>query len=159
MAYTHSGGLLDYFMPDIPTGTATASQSVLGNLDIGASSSAPIGDYVCIKSCNVKRLQFIVTNEAVIGTATGPTVTFKKYPTPNSTASASTVGVLTIPDGTAIGKCVYKEVDVAFAIGDGLHLSWTVGTGGSVAGQGVAALEAYSDPEAPANNSDMIVSV
>ncbi len=157
MAYVHAGGLLDFFAPDIPVGTISAGASVLANVDIGASSAAQ-GDYVCVKPCNIKRLLFAVTNEAVVGTATAPTVVFKKYPTPNSTVSSSTIGTLTIPDATGIGKVIYKEVDVAMAIGDGLHISWTVGTGGSVAGQGVASIEAYVDPEAPGNNSDMIAS-
>lgn len=156
MSYPHAGGLYSFFMPDVATGTANLGGSVIANVDIGATSGTA-GTFTCIKSCNVKRLMFSVTNEDVAGTTTAPTVVFRKQPTPNSTASMVAVGTLTVPTGTAIGKVVYKEVDVAFAVGDNLQISWTVGVGAPT-GQGVASLEAYLDPEAPGNNSDMIAS-
>lgn len=149
MAYAQSGGLLEFFQPD--------GSAVLDFVDIGEASAAH-GEYVCVKPCSVKRLMFAVSDEAVVGSTTAPTVVFKKRPTPNSASGESTVGVLTIPHGTAIGKVLYKEVQVDFAVGDSLQISWTVGVGGTPAGQGLASVEAFYDDENPANMTDMILS-
>jgi hypothetical protein len=149
MGYAQSGGLLEFFQPN--------GAGAIGVVDIGAASGTH-GEYICIKPCSVKRLLFVVTDEAVVGTSTAPTVVFKKRPTPKSSSGQSTIGTLTIPDASAAGKVIYKEVQVDFAVGDSIEISWTVGTGGSVAGQGVAAVEAFFDEEYVGNNSDMTAS-
>jgi len=149
MAYAQSGGLLEFFQP--------VGSGVLAFVDVGEASAAH-GEYVCVKPCSMKRLLFEITSEAVVATTTAPTVVFKKRPTPLSASGESTVGILTIPNGTAPGKVLYKEVQVDFQVGDALQISWTVGVGGTPAGQGIASAEAFYDDENPANMSDMILS-
>lgn len=126
-------------------------------LDIGAAS-ADAGEMSCAVPCAVAQLQFHVTDEAVVGTTTAPTVIFTKRPTPNSATGEVAIGTLTIPDGTAVGAVIYKDIDpVSFAVGDTLEISHTVGVG-SPAGQGIPVVIAYHDPEVPGNMTDMTAS-
>lgn len=151
MGYPQKGTLLNYFSPD-----AAAPVIVI---DIGASS-ADAGELSCFRGCTINRLMFHVTDEAVVGTSTAPTVVFTKRPTPNSDTDESAVGTLTIPDGTAVGKMIYKDLDtpITFEPGDVLEISHTVGVGGSVAGQGIANAICEDTPEEPGNVDDMMAS-
>lgn len=148
MAYVQAGTLLNYFAPD-------AAAPII-KIDIGAAS-ADAGELSCIRPCRIKQLQFHVTDEAVVGTTTAPTVVFTKRGTPNSSSGEAVVGTLVVPTGTAVGKVLYKDVDVAFDIGDVVEISHTVGTG-DPAGQGIASAICEDAPEVPANMSDMIAS-
>ena len=148
MSYSQKGTLFNYFAPD--------AAAVSGVIDIGAAS-ADAGEWTCVRPCTIKRLTFAVTDEAVAGTTTAPTVVFTKRPTPNSAAGEEVVGTLTIPDGTAIGKVLYKDVAVEFEVGDSLEISHTVGVG-SPAGQGIANAVCDDDPEVESNMLDMILS-
>jgi hypothetical protein len=154
MAYAQSGGLYDFFIPNVPF--ATTDAGVLKEVDIGAASGTA-GEFICIKPCTVKRLGFMLSGEAASGTTTAPTVVFKKRPTPLSSSGQTTMGTLTIPSGTAIGKVVYKEIEVDLAVGDSIQVTWTIGVG-TPTGMGFPFIEAFFDDEAPGNNSDMIVS-
>lgn len=154
--YELQGNFTDFFAPMMAV--AANSTAPYCAVDIGASSGTQ-GEWVCTRPCVVHQLLFAVSLEAVVGTSTAPTVSFKKRPTPGSSSGQTTVGVLTIPDGTAVGKTVYKNVTpVAFSVGQSMQVSWTVGTGGTVAGQGNADLLADFSPEQPGNNSNMIAS-
>ena len=154
MSYERSAGLDAYFKPVIALATTTAG--VLREMDIGAAS-ADHGEYICIKPCIVKRVMFSLVGELAGGTSVAPTVIFKKRPTPLSATNESAVGTITIPDATAIGKVVYKEVNVQFEVGDSMEISHTVGTG-TPTGMGYASAECMECPEVPANMSDMIES-
>ncbi len=156
MSYDKKGNHLAFFVPNIPL--ALNAAEVLKEMDIGASS-ADHGELVCVRPCRVVELQFTLTGEAAGGTSVAPIVYFKKRPTPLSATNESTVGALTIPDTTAIGKTVYKPVTpVAFAVGDSMELSHVIGTG-TPTGMGVYSFICEEDPEVPGNNSDMILSV
>lgn len=150
MAYDLRLGHKAFFSAD-----AAAPEIVV---DIGAAS-ANAGEMSCIVPCTVHQIQFHVTDEAVVGTTTAPTVVFTKRPTPNSATSESVVGTLTIPDGTAVGAVIYTELStpVDFEIGDVMEISHTVGVG-SPAGQGIPAFVCARDPEVPGNMSDMTAS-
>ena len=155
MSYANSVG--SYLIPNNPLASTSLADSPLSEVDIGASSGDH-GEMICIRSCKVKRLLFVVSGEAVSGTTTAPTVIFTKRPTPLSATDESAIGTLTIPTGTAIGKVVYKDLDaIALAVGDSVEISWTVGVG-TPTGMGFWGLEVDEDPEEPANNSDMIES-
>ena len=147
MSYENNGGLLKYFVPNIPLATTTAG--VVREMDIGAAS-ADHGEYICIKPCILKRTGFI----AVSGTTTAPTVVFTKRPTPLSATSESGASTLTIPSGTAIGSAIYEDVNVAFAVGDSLEIAHTVGVG-TPTGMGFAFGECSDDPEEAGNNSEL----
>ena len=155
MSYDKKGNHLAYFVPIIPLSLNAAE--VLKEIDIGATG-ADHGELLCVRSCRVVEVQFTLVGELAGGTTTAPTVLFKKRPTPLSATGESTVGTLTIPDATAIGKTVYKPVTpVAFAVGDSMELSHTVGVG-TPTGQGYYSFICEEDPEVAGNNSDMILS-
>lgn len=149
MAYTQSGSLLAYFQPD--------AVAPIGVIDVGAAS-ADAGELVCVKPCVINEVQFHVTDEAISGTTTAPTVVFTKRPTPNSATSEEVVATLTLPSGTAVGKVIYKaNLSVAFEVGDSLEISHTVGVG-TPTGQGIASAICSDNPENRTNMSDMIAS-
>lgn len=153
MAYADS---VDRFLKPVVPFAATDA-GVMKEIDIGGSSGTH-GEVLCVRSCYVNQVAFLVTGEAVTGSTTAPTVVFKKRPTPNSATSESTIATLTVPSGTAIGKVIYKRFDpVALAVGDTVQISWTVGVGGPT-GMGVWDIRVEEDPETPANNSDLIAS-
>lgn len=150
MSYPQQGTLLNYFSPD------AAAPSIV--IDIGAAS-ANAGELSCFRGCTITRLMFHVTDEVVAGTTTAPTVVFTKRPTPNSATGESVVGTLTIPDGTAVGTMVYKDIatPVSFTPGDALEISHTVGVGDPT-GQGIANAVCEDKPEVPGNVTDMLAS-
>ena len=155
MSYPQKGSMLDFFAPNIPLAVTTAG--VMKEIDIGAAS-ADHGEYICFRSCTVSRVAFALTGEAASGTSVAPQVVFTKRPTPLNATSEAVVATLTIPSGTAIGKVVYKNITpVNFAVGDSMEISHVIGTG-TPTGMGHAYFVADLDPEAPANNSDMIAS-
>jgi hypothetical protein len=61
-----------------------------------------------MSQCAVNRLVFTVLTSPTGGTA--PILQFYFRPTPASTSGQVTLGTMTIPDATAIGKVVYKDV-------------------------------------------------
>lgn len=156
MSYEKNGNHLAFFVPNIPL--ANNAAEVLKEMDIGAAS-ADHGELVCVRACKVTQIQFTLTGEVAGGTSVAPIVYFKKRPTPLSATSESTVGALTIPDATAVGKTLYKPVTpVAFAIGDSMELSHVIGTG-TPTGMGHYSFFCEEDVEVAGNNSDMILSV
>lgn len=136
---------------------AAATVVIDGEIDIGASSGTH-GEILCMRPCTVRRLAFLLTSEQAGGTSVAPTVVFKKHPTPLSSSGATTIGTLTIPDATAVGKYVYKDITpVDFTPGDTIEISWTIGTG-TPTGIGMWYVEAVDKAENAANVSDMIAS-
>ena len=151
--YLNSAG--PYLIPNIPLADGTAG--VLEEIDIGATA-ADHGEMICVKACTIKRLMFILVGELAGGTTTAPTVVFKKRPTPLSATGETTLGTLTIPDATAIGKVVYKDITpVNLAVGDGIEIAHTVGVG-TPTGKGFWAVELDDHPEDARNNTDMLAS-
>jgi hypothetical protein len=152
MSYSDNAG--DFF---ILGAKLDGSADVNKAIDIGAASGTH-GEIYCKKPCKVKRVGFLLNEELAGGTSAAPTVVFRKRPTPLSSSGDSAVATLTVPDATAVGKVVYKDFSpVAFAVGDAINITWTVGTG-TPTGIGRWFLEADDDPETPANNSDMVAS-
>lgn len=149
MSYDQRFSHRAFFSPD-----AAAPEIVI---DIGAAS-ADAGELSCIVPNQVVQLQFHVTDEVVAGTTTAPTVIFTKRPTPNSATAEAAIGTLTIPDGTAVGAVIYKNITpVHFDIGDVLEVSHTVGVGAPT-GQGIAAAVCVYSPEEPANMTSVTAS-
>lgn len=137
----------------IPVGTGP-----LGVEDLSATAAVH-GEYLCVRPCSVNRIMFNIST-LTVSTSTPSQVRFSKRPLQGSDTGAVVLGSLIIPDATAVGKVVYKDIaKVSFAVGDTLKLeNSVVGTGGSVAGQGYYCFEAFDDPETVANNSDMVAS-
>jgi len=153
MAYENSGNWLQYFIPNIPLADGTAG--VLEEVDIGATG-ADHGEYICIKPCIMRRTQFTMVGELAGGTSAAPTVLFKKRPTPLSATGETTVSTLTIPDATGVGATIFEEVNTAFAVGDSVEISHTVGTG-TPTGKGFPSALCTENPEVASNNTELTV--
>lgn len=153
--YTRKGNHLAFFVPLITL--AQNAAEVLKEQDIGAAS-ADHGELVCVRACRVNRLMFTLTSEVAGGTSVAPRVIFTRRPTPLSATSEAVCGTVIVPDATAVGKTVYKEISpVEFQVGETMELSHVIGTG-TPTGQGVYSFECEDMPEEPVNNSDMVES-
>jgi hypothetical protein len=132
-----------------PLGTETVSAAV-----------AVHGEMICMKSCRVTRLLFYIST-AIAADTTAPVVTFRKRPTPNSSSGQSTIGALTLPNLTAIGKVVYKDVSpVNLDVGDSVCFDHTTQAvdGSAAAGAGYYGFECEDRPDEAANQTDMVES-
>jgi hypothetical protein len=115
---------------------------------------------ICVKKCVVTKIMFVITTLTATDTV-APKVEFNHRPTIGSATGETALGVLTIPDGSAVGKVIYKEIDpVAFEPGEELSFEHTVqGTdGSSAAGAGYYAVEFDDSPEYDGNLSNMVAS-
>lgn len=155
MAYPNHGSFLKYFHPNqVIAGTGTKPMAAINT----AAANGTHGEYICVLPCTVKRLQATVTL-ATVSTSVLPVITASKCTLPNAGGTVSTVGTLSIPDASSVGQTIYKpDLAVAFLPGQALQIKWTVGTGGSVAGEVVFSALCEEDPETYANNTLMIAS-
>lgn len=106
----------------------------------------------------VNRIMALVTT-AVVSTG-AVVVAMKRYPTYGSSASAETIGTLSIPAATVAGKVLYKDVTPVICYpGDQLVFEvTTAAAGGGAAGNAAYMFNAVLRPEAAANQSDMVAS-
>lgn len=150
MSYARLQSHSNYF---VPAGSAAIDAENL------AATAAVHGEQICKQRCVVRRLKFLV-NLAVIATSTAPVVTFRLRSAPGVTSGQAVIGTLTIPDGTAAGAVLYKDIDpVVVEVGQAIALDHTTqAAGGSIAGTGFYAMEAMDNPEVPVNEDQMIAS-
>jgi len=129
----------------------------------GANLAATAADWAeihCHHPVQVRRITFGVTTAVTAGT-TAPTVTVYRRPTAGSNSGQVLLGTLTIPNGTAAGSVVYKELEsVRIKAGEGLAFRVNVQAvdGGTAAGIGFPGALVEMDPEVPGNQSLMIAS-
>ena len=136
---------------------AANSTKPLAAINIAAANGTH-GEFVCVVPCTLRQLQATVTL-ATVSTSTVPVITFKKYTLPNAGGTATTIDTISVPDASTVGQTYYvKDLATEFLPGQVLQISWTLGTGGSVAGEVVVSGVAEEDPEVPANESLMILS-
>lgn len=116
--------------------------------------------YFIADSIKITRLLGFVAVALVADTAV-PVVTFYQRVTVGSDSGAVTIGTLTFPDLTAIGKVLYKNVESASLLaGQELCIKVTTAatSGGTVAGTAFLGFKAMLRPEDPASMSNMIAS-
>lgn len=141
----------DYFIPK--------SASRLTAEDLTASAAVYDG-MICTRACRVSRVMFVVTVLTATDT-TAPAVEFNRRPTIASATGEVLMGTLTIPDASAVGTVIYKDIEpVEFAPGEELSFEHTVaGTdGSSAAGSGFYSFEIEDSPEEPLNQTKMTAS-
>lgn len=120
-----------------------------------SAAAAVYGGFLVMKQCKIKAIKFYVTT--AINATTAPAVEFNRRPTYNSSSGEILLGTLTIPNGTAAGKVIVKEIDpVTLVPGDELSLEHTVQA--STAGAGFYGFEIMDDPEVVENQSNVIES-
>ena len=142
MSYAH-----DASNPVIPNAGALGLETL-------TASAAVQGSYLVLEPIDVKRIYFRVTT--AISATTDPAVKFWYGATIDSNSSATAIGVLTIPTGTAAGTVVYKDVNVPVAAGQFIILEHTVQA--SSTGIGMYGFSFNPDPEYKADNSAFLAS-
>lgn len=138
----------------VPNGTGVLAADDL------AAAAAVHGEYLFARKCQIRRIMFVVT-AAVVGTSTAPVVRFSKRITPGSDTGAVVIGSLTVPDGTVIGKVLYKDVDpMVMDVGDALKVENTqIAVGGTIAGSGCYSFEIEDCPQDKHEETDFLASV
>jgi hypothetical protein len=125
-----------------------------------AATAADWAEIHCHHPVQVRRISFGITTAVTAGT-TAPQVTVYRRPTAGSNSGQVLLGTLIIPNGTAAGSIVYKELEsVRVKAGEGLAFRVNVQAvdGGTAAGLGFAGALVEMDPEYPGNQSLMIAS-
>lgn len=129
----------------------------LAAIDLSASAGTH-GEFLCVRPCLIRRIG-VVLSVAIVATSTAPTVVCRKRPTPGSSSGDSALATLTLPDTTAIGKVVYKDITpVALDMGDSINITWTQAVGGSVAGKASIFFICEDSPEYVGNSGDAVAS-
>lgn len=126
--------------------------------DMGAAAAVH-AEYLVTRRCEISRIMFYVT-VLVAATTTAPTLTFRRRLIYASASGQSTLGVLTIPDTTAVGKVIYKDITpVVLNVGDTITLDHTqITVGGGAAGKGIYGFEVHPVSEDYRNESDLVAS-
>ena len=129
----------------------------------GANLAATAADWAelhCHIPVQVKRITFGVKTAVTAGNV-APTVTVYQRPTSGSNSSQVLLGTLTIPNGTAAGSIVYKDLE-SVRIKAGQGLAFRVNTqatdNGTAAGVGFPGALILLDPEYPVNQALMVAS-
>ena len=149
MAYNQD--MSNYLMP---RGTG-----VLGIEAIDASAAVH-GGYVVMKRCKIKRLMFALET-LVVADTTLAVLEFNRRPTIASGSGEIVIGTLTIPDATAIGKVLFKDIDpVTLEVGDelSLELITQAADAGTVAGDGFYGFILEDDSEHAVEEDNMVKS-
>lgn len=124
-----------------------------------SAAAAVHAEYLVIKRCEIRRLMFYVT-AIIAATSTAPVVTYRRRLIYASASGQTTLGTLTIPDTTAVGKILYKEITpVVLNVGDTIVLDNTqAAVGGGASGKGIYGFEVHAVSEDMRNESDGVVS-
>jgi hypothetical protein len=107
----------------------------------GTGLATPV--YNIVSQCVPNRLVFTVLTAPTGGTA--PVLQFLYRPTPASASGQVTLGTLTIPDATAIGKVVYKDITDATIMVPGGQICCSCSTA-DTAGTGYWGIEVTDSP-------------
>ena len=120
-----------------------------------SAANAVYGGMLVLKQCRIKRIMFYVTT--ALNTVTAATVKFSRRPTYNSATGEVSLGTLSLPNGTAAGSVVYKDITpVTLFPGDELSFEQTGQAG--TAGAGFYGFEIEDDPEYASNQTKMVAS-
>lgn len=150
MAYTHELGVGAI----VPNGTGVLVADVL-------TAAGVHGEYLILQRARIQRIYAAITTVVLSGTAAA-VVTVWKRSAPGVTASQVSLGTLTIPTGSAVGKVIYKDItQVELASGDAIAFEVTTAAtdAGTPTGGCIYGFWATYDPEDPRNESDMVLSV
>lgn len=133
---------------------------ISGTADAIDGSPAVFAEMTFDRRVKVKRLMFLVT-VTVAADTTAPVVEFNHRITPKSATGEVLLGQLTIPDGTAAGTVIYKDIDPV-TIGPGESITYEHVTqaadSGTAAGDGFYKIMVDPDPEYVGNDTDMVAS-
>ena len=141
---------------EITAGVLVRNSNAFDTAEVLTAAAAVYGSYTLHGSISVQRFSFHVST--AISDLTSSVVELQKVTQADVTSS---IGEMTIPNGTAAGKVVYKDVTpVVIAAGEKLQMKHKTqgGLGGTPAGAGFYGFVASLEPEVPGNMSNMIAS-
>lgn len=125
-----------------------------------AAAPGVYAEFIVTKPCNIQQLNFCVTT-LVAASVTAPQVKVKQRITPGSDTGAVDLCTLTIPNGTAVGKVLYKKIgSVQLNMGDSLvfQLVTQAADATSAAGAGFYDVVLALDEESEGNQGDAVAS-
>lgn len=143
------------------------SDKIYGLATVGAGAAkvtTATGDaamvYHVATQMKVTRIMALVTT-LVANDTIAAVITVYRRPTLGSAVGQVAIGTLTIPDGSAVSKVIYKDLD-GTVVYPGEEIAFNVSTAGTdsgvAAGAFVGSFEADYDPEYAANQSNMVAS-
>lgn len=125
-----------------------------------AAAAAVYGGYLVCKPIKVTGFYFYVTL-AIDATTTAPVVEVNRRPTYNSSSGELQMASMTIPDATAAGKVVYKEIEPYLCYpGDEISFEHVTQAAdpGTAAGTGFYGIDYEVVSESLANLSNLVAS-
>jgi len=132
-----------------------SSSPILPTSSASAASTGVKNSYAVQRQLNVLRLTYLVTT---LFNSTGATiVSFYKRITAGSDTGRVLIGTLSIPNATAAGKCLYKDIQ-GYTCKEGEEIVADVTTAATTAGAGMASIVCEEDPESAVNNSNLVAS-
>lgn len=127
---------------------------------VSLTSVADVQFFALPYQMSINRVEALVTT-AVVSSAPVQLSVFAR-PTHGSATGQVLLGVLNIPAGTAVGKCVYKDLSdklVSVQAGQELVFSVTVAAaGGGAAGAVIPMAQMDEAPEVALNQSNLVLS-
>lgn len=143
-------------------GQQSAANPYVGTVAVDVLTATGVHTYSQLiqERTAVSRLLLTVTT-LVAADTTLAVVTYKRRPTFGSSSGEVTLGTITVPDATAVGKVLFKNIDEA-ELNAGEELVFEVTTaavdGGGATGGALYGVTQQEAPEDPRNVSDMIAS-
>lgn len=126
-----------------------------------AAAVAVHGGFLVCQGLTINRLMFYIST-TIAANNVAPVVEFNRRPTYNSSSGEILIGQLTLANGTAAGKVVYKDLVDPVSLVPGDELSYEHVTqatdSGTAAGAGFYGILAELEPEVPGNESNMVAS-
>jgi hypothetical protein len=125
-----------------------------------AASTGDYGLWYVGEQVVLTRLQLIVST-TLVADVTAPVLTFYARPTFGTTTGQVSLGTLTIPDLTAAGKILYKNIEsvkVPQGYTIAVNRSTQASSSGTAAGAGFVMVKGFVAVEDPRNVSLMIAS-
>jgi hypothetical protein len=138
-------------------------QRIDASEDTALNLAAAVGNYAgyaVSMPVALNRLSFIVTTAVTSGSVNAQ-VAFKRFPTYASTTGSVSIGSLIIPNASAVGTVVYKDVAyVKINAGEELMIQKGVQAvdAGTAAGAGFVNFTFEPAPDAEVNQSNMVKS-
>jgi len=152
---------MGFLIEQVYSGAVIRRSNAFDTAEVLTAAAAVYGGLIMTKKVAIKRLMFVVTT-VVASSTQNAVVEFNRRPTIGSATNEVLLGNLTIPNGTAVGTILYKDIDpVIIDAGEELSFEQTVqATDASAAtGQGFYSFDCVAMAEVAGNEVHMLKSV
>lgn len=131
-----------------------------GTAKVTTATGASVHSVAVLDQLKVDRIGAIVST-AIANDLVAAVMTVYRRVTFGSDVGRVAIGTLTFPDGTAVGKVLYKDVSPVVCY-PGEQIIFEVSTAGTdsgvAAGAAIGLVSCEEDPEMPDNQSNMVAS-